>query len=740
MQNKSKLNLSGRVNHIIYQNTTNGYTVLSISNEDGEFTAVGSMPFVCVGETLEIAGGFKSHPKFGEQFCVESFNKVMPDTSESILAYLSSGAVKGIGEVTAKRLVDTFGEDTLDILKNSPHKMCTIKGITVKRAQKLSESFNSLFGMREVIEDLSRFGLAANEAISAYRKWGTEASETIKFDPYSICYEPLNISFDKADEIASRLELSNDDICRLRAGILHVMLHNRDNGHMCLPLDRLTVVSADFLGVELSKVEATLTQMIEGESLIKVEFKDREFVFTPDAFEAEDSIASRIALMLRFPPQSIVNANDEIDAIEKQKSIKYAGLQRRAINDALKSGLLVLTGGPGTGKTTTLDAIISILSSKGERVLLAAPTGRAAKRMSELTGKDAKTIHRMLEVAWDKDDKPVFHRNERNLLECDALIVDELSMVDSFLFDSMLKALPLGCRLILVGDTNQLPCVGAGNVLSDLINSNTLPVVALNRIFRQAQKSLIVTNAHKIVKGELPSFCVKDNDCFFIHEYNHQSISDIILGLCTERLTKAYSLSPLDIQVVCPSRRGILGTVQLNIRLQEKINPPHENKSEISLNGVTIRQGDRVMQIKNNYDISFEKDNGEMGSGIFNGDVGTLIDVSRDRSSLCVRFDDRTAVYTTEQAAELELAYAMTVHKSQGSEFEAVVMPMHKGPPMLYYRNLLYTAVTRAKRLLVLVGDEKIVEYMVNNNRKNKRYSGLCDMLKVKLPGDANGK
>lgn len=728
MENK-KLHLEGQVEHIIYQNSANGYTVLNVECDDGNFTAVGNMPFVCVGETLDLSGEFKAHPKFGEQFLVETFDKIMPNTSDSILAYLSSGAVKGIGIVTAERLVAAFGDDTLDVLQHDPDKLCCIKGITPKKAQKLSQSFNSIFGMREVIESLTKFGLEANEAIKAYRLWGDETVDTIKFDPYCLCNQPLCLEFQKADNIASNLEYENKDICRLRAGISHVLLHNQNNGHTCLPYDKLVCVSADFLDVDPKYIESTIKEMVDSETLILTKLEDKDFLFAHEMFEAEKSIAERITLMLKFPPQAIVGIGSEIESIEKIEGIKYAELQKKAITDALKTGLLVLTGGPGTGKTTTLKGIINILSLGGERVFLAAPTGRAAKRMSELTGKDAKTIHRMLEVAWDKDDNPIFNRNERNPLECDALIVDELSMIDTLLFDSLLKALPLGCRLILVGDTNQLPCVGAGNVLGDLISSNILPVVTLDEIFRQSSKSLIITNAHKIVNGEMPDLTSNNSDFFFMKNYDPTIISDTIIDLCSRRLPKAYSITPTDVQVLVPSKRGIVGTNQLNERLQETLNPPAQDKLEINLNGKIVRQGDKVMQVKNNYDISFERDNGEIGSGIFNGDIGTLIEISKDKSAVFVRFDDKIAVYGLEQAADLELAYAMTVHKSQGSEFDAVVIPMYQGPPMLYYRNLLYTAVTRAKHLLVLVGNENIVAKMVNNNRKSKRYSGLSQAI-----------
>ena len=435
-------------------------------------------------------------------------------------------------------------------------------------------------------------------------------------------------------------------------------------------------------------------------------------------------------MLLKFPSEKIKNIDKAIEKCEKEDGIEYADLQKQAITMALTEGMLVLTGGPGTGKTTTLNAIIKIMKAKGKTVLLSAPTGRAAQRMSELTGDEAKTLHRLLEVSWDKHDNPIFNKNERNQLKCDALIVDEVSMVDTFIMESVMRALAIGCRLILVGDSDQLPSVGPGNVLSDLIESGLIPVVRLNEIFRQAQQSLIVTNAHKIVNGEMPVLNSADKDFFFLQRNNKSEVSTVITDLCANRLPKAYGYSPFEnIQVLAPSKKGELGTAELNHKLQAALNPKDDEKPEITIGSKTFRTGDKVMQIKNNYDIRWFRENGETGEGIFNGDIGIITKIDKKIKSLTVKFFDKTARYTFESASDLDFAYAITVHKSQGNEFEAVIIPMFSGPPQLYYRNLLYTAVTRAKKTLVLVGNPSTVEYMVNNNRRTKRYSGLKEFL-----------
>ncbi|MCI9273575.1 MAG: ATP-dependent RecD-like DNA helicase [Clostridiales bacterium] len=724
------LELCGAVEQIIFRNEKNGYTVLELSVGEELVTAVGSMPWVNEGESVRLLGGWKSHPNFGTQFQAEACERTLPASAEAILRYLSSRAVKGIGPSTAAKLVDAFGERTLEVMEKEPERLCSIKGITRARAMKIAEEFRNVFGIREVMVSLGAYGITPEEAVRIWKLWGSQAVERIHEDPYSLCEEPLSLSFDRADGIAASLERPQDDRCRVRAGILHVLKHNMNNGHTCLPKEKLLGAVSSFLGVEQEQAEEEMDRLVLDASLVAELVEEQEFVFLPKMHRCETYSAGRLLMMRQYPPQRITGIEKEIAAIERKEGIQYAALQRQAIRDALEKGLLILTGGPGTGKTTTLNAIITILENKGEKVYLAAPTGRAAQRMSEVTGKEAKTIHRLLEVAWDEEDKPTFTRNERNMLECDALILDELSMVDSYVFEGVLRAMPLGCRFLMVGDCDQLPSVGPGNVLGDLIRSGAVPVVQLNEIFRQSMRSLIVQNAHRIVKGEMPELSVHDSDFFFLNQGDPASISATIVDLCTRRLPKTYGYSPLfDIQVLSPGRKGELGSRELNLQLQQAINPPSPEKKEWKTNGVTLREGDKVMQVRNNYDLIWEREDGVTGEGVFNGDVGILLKIDRPASSLVVQFDDRTAVYELESANDLELAYAVTIHKSQGSEFEAVVMPMYPGPRQLCYRNLLYTGVTRAKSLLVMVGVRRTVAVMVENNRRTKRYSGLYPFL-----------
>lgn len=730
MQETNLLELCGSVEQIIFRNEQNGYTVLELSAEGERITAVGIMPWVSVGEEVRLLGAWKSHPSFGTQFAAETCERALPTNTAAILRYLSSGAVKGIGPATAARLVDAFGEKTLEIMEKEPERLQSIKGLSKAKAEKISEEFKNMFGIREIMLFLSGYGVTPEEAVRVWKKWGVQALDNIRRDPYLLCIEPVRIPFDRVDGIAAAMERPQDDACRIRAGILHVLRHNRNNGHTCLPEEKLAQASARFLGVECGQTQEALESLVLDLSLVRDEIYGRSFIFLPDLHRCEVFSAGRLQMMLHYPPQRILGVTREIELIEREEGIAYADQQKKAIADALEKGLLILTGGPGTGKTTTLNAIIRILQKNGEKVLLAAPTGRAAQRMAEVTGCEAKTIHRLLEVEWNEDDKPVFTRNEKNLLNCDALILDELSMVDSSLFEGVMRALPLGCRLIMVGDCDQLPSVGAGNVLGDLIRSGQVPVVQLTEIFRQSMKSLIVTNAHRIVQGKMPRLSDHSSDFFFLPVYDPVQIGQSIVDLCIRRLPKSYGYSPLsDIQVLCPGRKGELGSIALNKQLQSAVNPAGRNKKELSANGYTLREGDKVMQVRNNYDIDWTKDDGSGGSGVFNGDVGTLLAIDKASGALAVRFEDRTAFYDMDSAGDLELAYAITVHKSQGSEFEAVVMPMFQGPPQLYYRNLLYTGVTRAKNLLVMVGTPRTVEVMVENNRKTKRFSALCAYL-----------
>ena len=689
-------------------------------------TAVGMMSDVNIGDELKLVGSWKTHTSYGEQFAFEYYEQFMPSTSESILKYLSSGVIKGIGRATARRLVDAFGEKTLEIIQNEPNRLVEIKGISQDKAAALCAEVRKAFGMREVMLYLEKYRISTQEAVNVWKAFGADAISLIECDPYILCDERVNVSFERADYIAAALDKPCDDRRRIRAGIIYIITYNSRNGHTCLPKEKLVSVTADFLKLEKQLVDDVTEELISDGGLVSDNIEEREFVFLPSFYKSESYAAGRLIMMLQFPPERITGAELSLEAFERQKNITYAKLQRKAIIEAMSGGLLILTGGPGTGKTTTLNAIIELYKQNGVKVALAAPTGRAAQRMSEVTGCEAKTIHRLLEVEWDKNDRPVFTRNEKNMLDCDALILDELSMVDSTLFEGVLRALRLGCRLIMVGDSDQLPSVGAGNVLGDLIASGKIPVVQLKEIFRQSMKSLIVTNAHRIVHGEMPETGRTDSDFFFMSCPDREKIASTIVELCSTRLPARYGYSSFDdIQVLCPGRKGELGVTDLNKRLQSVLNPQKNSFSEIQMPVYTLRLGDKVMQTKNNYDLLWSRADGTEGSGVFNGDIGIIEDINKSAKTAVIRFDDRLVIYDTDSLTDLELAYAATVHKSQGNEFNAVIIPMYYGAPQLYYRNLLYTAVTRAKKILILVGNISTLRRMVDNNKKTLRYSGL---------------
>ena len=723
----------GTILAVVFQNEENGYTVARIVTDDGEpVTVVGCIPCAAPGEELILTGRYTTHPQHGEQFAADEVERHMPTGETEILNYLASGVVRGIGPATAQKLVDRFGADTLDVLDGEPEKLKTIKGITDKRAREIAESWRELAGLRRVLDFLTKYDLPVGLAMQLFRRYGADAMDALRRNPYLLSGEAFGVDFSVSDEIALSMGFSGDSSCRTEAGVLFELSHNEQSGgHVFLPREKLVAATAQLLDGDTDTVEKALDDLLERGSVVQEQVANVEGCYLRRCHEAETYVCTRVRAMLADKPDKLRGAKKIIDEIERGQGIEYAPLQRQAVELAARTGVLILTGGPGTGKTTTLNAIIKILERKGEKVLLAAPTGRAAKRMSDLTGKEAKTIHRLLQVEWDENDQPTFAKNEKNNLDCDALVIDELSMVDVTIFEAVLRALPLGCRLILVGDSDQLPSVGPGNVLGDLIASEMLPVVRLNEIFRQSMQSLIVTNAHRIVAGGMPDLSVRTSDFFFLPSSNAADVAETIVGLCAKRLPASYGYSPMaDIQVLCPGRKGDLGTNELNKRLQAALNPPDRKKNEITVNGVLFREGDKVMQVKNDYNLPWNKSDGTTGEGVFNGDMGVLCGVDRRASVLTVLMDDdRLVLYELDAASELELAYAMTVHKSQGNEFTAVVMPMFPGPPQLCYRNLLYTAITRAKTLLVMVGMRRTVQAMVENARKTRRYSGLLYFL-----------
>ncbi len=721
--------IEGTIEGVVYSNTENGYSVIDLSYDNTLVTAVGIMPSCSAGEKIKLRGSWVKHPTFGTQFKVSACERSMPKSAGDMLRYLSSGTIKGIGPATASKIVERFGEDTFDILENHPEELSKIKGISRDKALDIQESFKGQFALREVMIALERLGLNPTESLNVFKTLGVTATEKINENPYILCSDKVGMRFERADEIASSFPREVNTILRKRAGILHILRHNLRNGHTCLPREKLIIPSFDLLGTIREETQEIIDDLITDKEIIEEYINDKSFLFLPSEYHDEKQIAERIKIMLRFPPAKGKTFDKDIDRIEKKRGIKFQEKQREAITTAVSQGLLVLTGGPGTGKTTTLNGILELFEKQNLRVLLAAPTGRAAMRMSEVTGRQAKTIHRLLETEWTDGDKQHFARNMENPLEADAVIVDELSMVDTHIFSSLLDALPLGCRLVMVGDSDQLPPVGVGNVLQDIIESGLLPVVALTEVFRQAMESLIVTNAHRIVKGEYPDLSKTDNDFFFMQRANVYTCADTVVELYHQRLPAAYGYNPTeDIQIITPSRKGELGTVNLNKRLQAIINPPSKDKDDYQVGSKTFREGDKVMQIKNNYDIMWTRDK-ETSSGIFNGDIGVITAINHNASFMKINFDGRIAVYPFDSIAELEHAYAITVHKSQGSEFEAVIMPVCSCIPQLSYRNLLYTAVTRAKSRLVLVGTHSQIEAMVDNDKKTRRYSALKHFL-----------
>jgi exodeoxyribonuclease V alpha subunit len=724
------LEMTGTVEQLVFRNEKNGYSVVELNSGGELVTVVGEIPGVSVGEGLHVVGNWVNSANYGTQFKVEAFERSRPETASAVLKYLSSGAVKGVGPGTAQKIVDLFGETALQVMEKEPERLCVIRGITKERAEKISGELIRVGGMREMMAKMGGLGITPEEAVRIWKIFGADADQRIAENPYCLCSEGLDIGFDRADRIAAAMERPQDDILRVRAGLLHVLRHNLGNGHTCLPSDRLSATAAKMLGVGLEQASEAFHSLEGDGSVLSRGIGERTFTFLPDQYQSEVYISGRMRMMLHYPAPPVVGVDSMIFDIESTDGLQYAEGQRQAVREALSKGLLILTGGPGTGKTTALNAMIRILELSGEKVFLAAPTGRAAKRMTDLTGREAKTIHRLLQVEWDGNDRPVFARNEKNLLECSALVIDELSMVDTQLFEAVLRALPLGCRLILVGDCDQLPSVGAGNVLGDLIASGLFPVVQLREVFRQSMQSKIVSNAHRIVRGEMPELAAKTGDFFFLPYRETAQISSVIVDLCRRRLPESYGFSPFtDIQVLCPGRKGELGVRELNKVLQSAVNPPQKEKKEVSLNGVLFREGDKVMQVKNDYEMLWSRADGTAGEGVYNGDLGVITGINREAGVIAVQMDDRSVLYEAEKLQELELAYAMTVHKSQGNEFPAVLIPMYRISPQLSYRNLLYTAVTRAKALLILVGTEEAVCSMVENDRKTRRYTGLRFLL-----------
>ena len=726
----SREEISGIVERITYSNETNGYTVAIIRCGRERVTVVGTFPFLSEGETLKLSGNFIVHPTYGSQFSATSFERTAPSSVAGVLRYLSTGVIKGVGPSTASKIVEKFGADSLDIIQNHPEELAEIKGISLQKAYSISEEYGKQFGIRDVMLLLSPYEIGVEKCAMIYKELGKGATEKIKENPYILCQGDMEISFEKAEAIAADFGISTDNELRLSAGVEYILRKNLMNGHTCLPRKKLIAVAIELLESDLYRIESICDKMVERLVVMSKRIGNEEFLALPDFYYAEEYIAARLSAVNRNIKTADIIDDLEIDYIENKLGIKFEKLQRDAVKMAFDSGVLVLTGGPGTGKTTTLNAIIRLFEMRDMSIQLAAPTGRAAKRMTELTGREAKTIHRLLEAEWGAGGKQQFCRNERNPLECDVIIVDEASMIDTLLFENLLKALRLSCRIIIVGDANQLPSVSAGNVLNDILLSEKFPAIRLKKVFRQAMESSIVRNAHAIIdEGEI-DLSNKGKDFFFIHKNSSYDVCNTVLELCTERLPGAYGFDKMsDIQVLCPSRKMECGSLNLNNLLQSLLNPKTDKSPQFAYKGVYMRKGDKVMQIKNNYDIVWERKNGEIGTGVFNGDVGIIKDIDIRGGIVKVQYEDRLATYLSDDLSELELAYAVTVHKSQGSEFECVVIPLYDVPAKLKYRNLLYTAVTRAKKMLVLVGTEKVFYDMVENDRKTLRYTMLKEFI-----------
>ena len=725
--------LSGSVEDVIYKNADNGYTVINLGCDEGLIAVVGNLGDVNEGERLSLRGGWITSPKYGRQFKAAMCERSMPETESEISAYLGSGVIKGLGPAIAKKIVKQFGTEALDIIDNDCMQLTVIKGITSDKALYISNEYHKITGVNEVIKFLGEYNFGPAHAISVWSAFEHDSIKQIKTNPYILCTSGIDIDFRSVDRMAADLGFDAENSDRVRAGIVYVLHENANAGHTCLPTEKLRESVCDNLGIERRQFESCLDDCEEKEWVVRITLGKREFVYLPEYYLAETYIAKKLAFMLRTSAQYEKDYSDEIRGVEFSENIQYEDLQRAAISACLTGSVFILTGGPGTGKTTTLNGVIKILKAQKKRILLCAPTGRAAKRMSDLTGEPARTIHRLLEVDFTAKGELKFKRNETNPLPADVVIADEMSMVDALLMCSLVRAIKPTSKFIMVGDSNQLPSVGAGNVLKDLIASHYIPSVELKEIFRQAAQRLIVTNAHRIVNGEFPVLDDRQNDFFFMNKSLESDIAELVIQLAKQRLPDTYGFSPIDdIQVLCPTKMGMAGTKELNKQLQSALNPPSQNKAELKFFDVIFRTGDKVMQTKNDYDVLWTKNN-EKGSGIFNGDIGIIRSVDRFSQNVTIDFEGRVAIYTSEMLRRLEHAYAITIHKSQGSEYDAVIIPITAFTHNLLYRNLLYTGVTRAKKMIIVIGTKELVKTMVDNNRKMLRYSLLRPLLEIEM-------
>ena len=720
---------------MIYTNEENGYTVLRLETQDGEnVNVVGTLPSAYPGEELHVFGQWVTHPNHGRQFKSEYAERSLPRTREAIYAYLAGHAVRGIGPATAALIVDKFGDKTLEVLERQPERLTEIRGVSAAKAETISRDFRRQAGLRRLMEFLCSHELRPLLAVRLYRFYGEEAMDAVSEDPYIIASPHIGGSFAEADRLALEQGAAADDPRRVRAAAVFELRHNAGNGHCFIPTDKLAAATARFIGVEHDSALAAIEALAESGAVVRTELAGRDVTYLAELYAAETRVASRLLGMVAEKP-SAVDADGLLDALEREQGVKYAPKQREAVRLAAKSRVMALTGGPGTGKTTSLRAILAVFDALGLTTLLTAPTGRAAKRMSSLTGRDAATMHRLLGAGFSPDgESVVFARDEENPLDCSAVVLDECSMVDITLMDALLRAMPEDARLVLVGDADQLPSVGPGRVFADILSSGVIPAVRLTEIFRQAGKSRIVSCAHQINAGEQPDLTANTGGLFFLRRGEAVRAAETVSELCSARLPSRMGIPVQDIQVLSPTRKGEAGTVALNRRLQAALNPPAEGKNEKIFGSVTFREGDRVMQIRNNYDMIWRKESPsgppETGAGIYNGDMGEILAIDAESETLTVDFDGRIAQIGFDALSELEHAWAVTVHKSQGSEYRAVVLAVGEAAPRLMTRGVLYTAVTRARELLIIVGDEGAARRMIDNHVQSRRYSGLKLRLK----------
>lgn len=719
----------GTIASVVFQNEENGYAVVRLATQDGEaVTLVGCIPNPVPGEEITATGGFVVHPTHGEQFTAAEVERRMPLDESGILDYLASGVIRGVGPATAQRMVERFGVDTLNVIENDPEALRALKGFTAKRAREISENFREQMNLRRLIEFLTGFHLPAALSVLLYRRFGAAAAENLRRNPYLLAADPFCLDFSQADALALALGFSGDASCRTEAAVLFELSYNEtNNGHLFLPREKLLVATARLLETEADAVAKSLDTLIETGQVVQEPVANVVACYLSRCHADETYVAASVRVMLSDKPESLRGTEKTIGEIENAQGVVYAAMQRRAVELAAETRLLLLTGGPGTGKTTTVRAILALYERMGLDVLLAAPTGRAAKRMSEVCGRDAQTLHRLLGMTWDEHTGAVkFQKNEKDPLRVEAVIVDEASMLDLTLTRAFLAALRPGCRLVLVGDPDQLPSVGAGSVFADLLRSACVPTVALTEVFRQAQCSAIIRNAHAVNEGRPPETRnTPESDYFFISRRDGARLTETVVELCKTRLPEKMHIPASEIQVLSPTRKGPAGTVALNRALQAALNPPTSDKRERLFGEKIFREGDRVMQTRNDYDVPWERADGTAGTGVFNGDVGQILHIEPGGDLLSIAFDDRVATYTVDMLSELDIAYAITVHKAQGSEYCGVIFAAAPCAPGLETRAVLYTAITRARELFIAVGDDAVLLRMAENDRRARRYSGL---------------